>query len=61
MSVDLSRFIIFVAILGGLVLVALSVPAFRPYLRKNPMITFLLGISSGFPLTLLIATMTFLI
>ncbi|MDO9363434.1 MAG: MFS transporter [Sphingopyxis sp.] len=59
MSVDLSRFIIFVAILGGLVLVALSVPAFRPYLRKNPMITFLLGISSGFPLTLLIATMTF--
>ncbi|WP_432770613.1 MAG: AmpG family muropeptide MFS transporter [Sphingopyxis sp.] len=59
MSVDLLRFIIFVAVLGGLVLVALSVPAFRPYLRKNPMVTFLLGISSGFPLTLLIATMTF--
>jgi PAT family beta-lactamase induction signal transducer AmpG len=59
MSVDLIRFIIFVAILGGLALVALSIPAFRPYLRKNPMITFLLGISSGFPLTLLIATMTF--
>ncbi len=59
MSVDLIRFIIFVAILGGLAIVALSIPAFRPYLRKNPMITFLLGISSGFPLTLLIATMTF--
>ena len=59
MSVDLIRFIIFIAILGGLVIVALSVPAFRPYLRKNPMITFLLGISSGFPLTLLVATMTF--
>jgi PAT family beta-lactamase induction signal transducer AmpG len=59
MSVDLIRFIIFVAILGGLAIIAMSVPAFRPYLRKNPMITFLLGISSGFPLTLLIATMTF--
>lgn len=59
MSIDLIRFLIFVAVLGGLVIVALSVPAFRPYLRKNPMVTFLLGISSGFPLTLLIATMTF--
>lgn len=59
MSVDFIRFIIFVAILGGLVVVAMSIPAFRPYLRKNPLITFLLGISSGFPLTLLIATMTF--
>lgn len=59
MSVDLIRFIIFVAILGGIALVALSIPAFRPYLRKAPLVTFLLGISSGFPLTLLIATMTF--
>lgn len=59
MSIDLIRFLIFVAVLGGLVIVALSIPAFRPYLRKNPMVTFLLGISSGFPLTLLIATMTF--
>ena len=59
MSIDLIRFLIFVAVLVGLVIVALSVPAFRPYLRKNPMVTFLLGISSGFPLTLLIATMTF--
>ncbi|MBB5686939.1 AmpG family muropeptide MFS transporter [Sphingobium boeckii] len=59
MSVDLLRFVIFVAILGGAAFVALSVPAFRPYLRKAPMVTFLLGISSGFPLTLLVATMTF--
>ena len=59
MSIDLIRFLIFVAVLVGLVIVALSIPAFRPYLRKNPMVTFLLGISSGFPLTLLIATMTF--
>lgn len=59
MSVDLIRFIIFVAVLAGLALVATRVKSFRPYLRKNPMITFLLGISSGFPLTLLVATMTF--
>ena len=59
MSVELSRFIIFVAVLVGLALVASRVKSFRPYLRKNPMITFLLGISSGFPLTLLVATMTF--
>lgn len=59
MSVDYIRFIIFAGILVGLVVVALSIPAFRPYLRKNPMVAFLLGISSGFPLTLLVATMTF--
>ena len=59
MSVELTRFIIFVAVLIGLALVATRIRSFRPYLRKNPMITFLLGISSGFPLTLLVATMTF--
>jgi MFS transporter, PAT family, beta-lactamase induction signal transducer AmpG len=59
MSVDLTRFIIFVSILAGVAVVALTSKTFRPYLRKNPVITFLLGISSGFPLTLLIATMTF--
>jgi MFS transporter, PAT family, beta-lactamase induction signal transducer AmpG len=59
MSVDLIRFIIFVAVLAGVAFVALTNKSFRPYLRKNPVITFLLGISSGFPLTLLIATMTF--
>ncbi len=59
MSVELSRFLIFVAILAGVALLATLVPAFRPYLRKRPVATFLLGISSGFPLTLLVATMTF--
>jgi MFS transporter, PAT family, beta-lactamase induction signal transducer AmpG len=59
MSVDVIRFIIFVAILAGVAFVALTSKSFRPYLRKAPMVTFLLGISSGFPLTLLIATMTF--
>ena len=59
MSIDLVRFIIFVGVLVALALVATRVKAFKPYLRKNPIITFLLGISSGFPLTLLVATMTF--
>jgi MFS transporter, PAT family, beta-lactamase induction signal transducer AmpG len=59
MSVDVIRFIIFVGILLGVGVVAMTSKTFRPYLRKAPMITFLLGISSGFPLTLLIATMTF--
>ena len=59
MSIDLIRFIIFVGILGGLVFLALSVPVFRPYIRKMPLVSFLLGVSSGFPLTLLVATMTF--
>lgn len=59
MSVDLIRFLIFASVLAGLVLIGMRVKSFRPYLRKNPMITFLLGISSGFPLTLLVATMGF--
>ncbi len=59
MSVDWVRFLIFAGVLGGLVVLALAIPAFRPYLRKRPLATFLLGVSSGFPLTLLVATMTF--
>ena len=59
MSVDLQRFLIFVGILLGVALVALTSEKFRPYLRKNPGVAFLLGISSGFPLTLLVATLTF--
>ncbi len=59
MSVDLIRFIIFAAILLGIGFVALTSQKFRPYLRKNPAVAFLLGISSGFPLTLLVATLTF--
>lgn len=45
-----------IAIVGGL---ALFVPSFKPYLRKRPFVAFLLGISSGFPLTLLLGTMGF--
>ncbi|MGC1467852.1 MAG: MFS transporter, partial [Sphingorhabdus sp.] len=59
MSVDLIRFIIFAAVIGGVIIAALTIKSFRPYLRKAPLVAFLLGISSGFPLTLLIATMTF--
>lgn len=59
MSIDLIRFLIFVGILIAVGLTATSIPAFRPYLRKTSLVAFLLGISSGFPLTLLIATMTF--
>jgi MFS transporter, PAT family, beta-lactamase induction signal transducer AmpG len=59
MSVDLTRFIIFVGVLLGIAFVALTSEKFRPYLRKNPAVAFLLGISSGFPLTLLVATLTF--
>ncbi|MEQ1689167.1 MAG: MFS transporter, partial [Sphingopyxis sp.] len=59
MSVDLIRFIIFAGVLGALVFAALTFKPFRPYIRKAPLVAFLLGVSSGFPLTLLVATMTF--
>lgn len=59
MSVDLQRFLIFVGILAAVAIVAMTSKTFRPYLRKNPAVAFLLGISSGFPLTLLVATLTF--
>lgn len=59
MSVDLQRFLIFIGILAAIAVVAMTSKTFRPYLRKNPIVAFLLGISSGFPLTLLVATLTF--
>ena len=59
MSVEWIRFLIFAGIIAALIFAALSIKSFQPYLRKAPMVAFLLGISSGFPLTLLIATMTF--
>lgn len=59
MSVDVQRFLIFVAILVAVAAVATTSKTFRPYLRKNPAVAFLLGVSSGFPLTLLVATLTF--
>jgi MFS transporter, PAT family, beta-lactamase induction signal transducer AmpG len=59
MSVDLQRFLIFVGVLATVAVFAMTSPKFRPYLRKNPAVAFLLGVSSGFPLTLLVATLTF--
>src|SRR3546814_19552215 len=38
---------------------AFVVPSFAPYRKPMPIVAFLLGISSGFPLTLLLGTMTF--
>ena len=59
MSVDWMRFIIFVGVLAGVVVFALTNKRARPYLGKNPIAAFALGISSGFPLTLLVATLGF--
>ena len=46
-------------VIGVVIALAFVVPAFSPYRRKMPFVAFLLGISSGFPLTLLLGTMTF--
>jgi len=55
----MSQALIFALIVVAVLAVAFIIPAFRPYLRPMPFVAFLLGISSGFPLTLLLATMTF--
>ncbi|MCW2406661.1 PAT family beta-lactamase induction signal transducer AmpG [Sphingobium sp. B1D7B] len=55
----MSQTLIFAVIVGAVVASGFFVPSFRPYLRPMPFVAFLLGISSGFPLTLLLATMTF--
>jgi PAT family beta-lactamase induction signal transducer AmpG len=57
-SIGLDTLALFVVLLS-VVGLAFVVPAFAPYRRKMPFVAFLLGISSGFPLTLLLATMTF--
>jgi MFS transporter, PAT family, beta-lactamase induction signal transducer AmpG len=59
MSVDWLRFFIFVGVLVGVIIFALTNKRARPYLGKNPIAAFLLGVSSGFPLTLLVATLGF--
>lgn len=58
MSIGIDTLILF-GVIGGVVGLAFLVPSFAPYRRKMPFVAFLLGISSGFPLTLLLATMTF--
>jgi len=55
---DWSTVILF-GVIGAVVGLAFLVPSFAPYRRKMPFVAFLLGISSGFPLTLLLGTMTF--
>jgi len=50
---------ILAAVIAVIVGLAYVVPAFAPYRKPMPIVAFLLGISSGFPLTLLLATMTF--
>jgi MFS transporter, PAT family, beta-lactamase induction signal transducer AmpG len=50
---------IFALIVLSVITAGLFVPSFRPYRRPMPFVAFLLGISSGFPLTLLLATMAF--
>ena len=51
--------LILFSVIGLVVALAFLVPSFAPYRRKMPFVAFLLGISSGFPLTLLLGTMTF--
>ncbi len=51
--------VILFGVIAAVVGLAFIVPAFAPYRRKMPFVAFLLGISSGFPLTLLLGTMTF--
>ncbi|MDZ4306243.1 AmpG family muropeptide MFS transporter [Allopontixanthobacter sp.] len=51
--------LILFGVIGAVIGLAFIVPAFAPYRRKMPFVAFLLGISSGFPLTLLLGTMTF--
>jgi PAT family beta-lactamase induction signal transducer AmpG len=58
MTVGADTLILF-AVIALVVGLAFFVPTFAPYRRKMPFVAFLLGISSGFPLTLLLATMTF--
>ncbi|WP_448657559.1 AmpG family muropeptide MFS transporter [Sphingomonas sp. CJ99] len=51
--------LVFVGILAAIIGLAYVVPAFAPYRRRMPLTAFLLGISSGFPLTLLLGTMAY--
>ncbi|MFM7028831.1 MAG: AmpG family muropeptide MFS transporter [Chakrabartia sp.] len=59
MSAAMLHFMLWAGLAVVLALGFSRIKAFQPYFRKGPLITFLLGISSGFPLTLLLATMTF--
>lgn len=58
MGIGVDTLILF-GVIAAVVALAFLVPAFAPYRKKMPFMAFLLGISSGFPLTLLLGTMTF--
>ena len=51
--------LILVLVLALVIGLAFVIPSFAPYRKPMPIVAFLLGISSGFPLTLLLGTMTF--
>lgn len=51
--------LVLVVVLLAVVGLAYLVPSFAPYRKPMPIVAFLLGISSGFPLTLLLGTMAF--
>lgn len=51
--------LVLIAVLLAVVGLAYLVPSFAPYRKPMPIVAFLLGISSGFPLTLLLGTMAF--
>ena len=56
LGLDSLILLLVIALVIGL---AFVIPSFAPYRKPMPIVAFLLGISSGFPLTLLLGTMTF--
>ncbi|WP_052072029.1 AmpG family muropeptide MFS transporter [Sphingopyxis sp. MWB1] len=58
MSLGLDTLVL-VAVIALVIGLAFVIPSFAPYRKPRPIVAFLLGISSGFPLTLLLGTMTF--
>src|SRR3546814_19435418 len=51
--------LILVAVIAAIVGLAFVIPSFAPYRKPMPRVALLLGISSGFPLTLLLGTMAY--
>src|SRR3546814_322007 len=51
--------LILVAVIAAIVGLAFVIPSFAPYRKPMPIVALLLGISSGFPLTLLLGTMAY--
>src|SRR3546814_14569347 len=51
--------LILVAVIAAIVGLAFVIPSFAPYRQPIPIVALLLGISSGFPLQLLIVTMAY--